>query len=66
MIKENYLSVTGGKIWYKIAGAEKESTPIIAENQTIRGIRRRWQSSITDTFAEYSLCLNQCKKHLKK
>ena len=29
MIKENYLSVTGGKIWYKIAGAEKEGTPII-------------------------------------
>ena len=29
MIKENYLSVTGGNIWYKIAGAEKEGTPII-------------------------------------
>ncbi|NCB45341.1 MAG: alpha/beta fold hydrolase [Clostridia bacterium] len=29
MVKENYLSVTGGKIWYKIAGAEKEGTPII-------------------------------------
>lgn len=41
MIKEDYLSVTGGKVWYKIAGAEKESTPIIAENQTIRNIRRR-------------------------
>lgn len=29
MIKENYLSVTGGKIWYKIAGAEKGGTPLI-------------------------------------
>ena len=29
MVKENYLSVTGGNIWYKIAGAEKGGTPLI-------------------------------------
>lgn len=29
MVKENYLSVTGGKIWYKIAGTEKGGTPLI-------------------------------------
>ena len=31
-----------------------------------RNIRKHWKSSITDTCAGYNLCLNQCKKHLKK
>lgn len=29
-IKEGFIDVTGGKIWYKIVGAEKSGTPLLA------------------------------------
>ena len=28
-VREGYIKVTGGKVWYKIAGANKDKTPVI-------------------------------------